>query len=155
MAALRKQFLDAYDSDLLKTGSEGIHRSIQMERDKEGMISGGVKSFRRNPADARLVRDDGAWIHFTISVRPKDGTLELLAYDFEIVFPAGHAPAFLRLDLNPEDHPNAGRELRSHAHPGHDDIQIPAPVMTPEEILELMLRGLRARDPDKPRFVDT
>lgn len=123
------------------------------------MILGGEKDFRRDPGRARIVRDDGAWIHFTVRVRQEDRkTLKLIAYDFEIVFPPPQdsaglpvTPFFLRTDLNPPDHPNAAREVRSHLHPNNDDLQWPAPVMTPREILDLMLQGLRPRDPKKPR----
>lgn len=117
------------------------------------IIVGGVKDFRREPQSAHLVRDDGSWIHFTITV-DWDGKklLSLIAYDFEIVFPAGHSPPFIRIDLNKPGHENETRELRSHIHPGSDDLLLPAPVLTPVEILHYFLYDLRARNSDKPRL---
>ncbi|WP_437568072.1 hypothetical protein [Sorangium sp. So ce542] len=116
------------------------------------IIVGGVKDFRRDPQSAHIVRGDGSWIHFTITV-DWDGRklLSLIAYDFEIVFPAGHSPRFIRIDLNEPGHENETRELRSHIHPGNDDLLLPAPVLTPSEILHYFLHGLRARDPEKLR----
>ncbi|WP_437765087.1 hypothetical protein WMF27_31820 [Sorangium sp. So ce281] len=116
------------------------------------IIVGGVKDFRREPESAHLVRGDGAWIHFTITVN-WDGRkrLSLIAYDFEIVFPPGHSPRFIRVDLNEPGHENETRELRSHIHPGNDDLLLPAPVLAPAEILHYFLHGLRARDPEKLR----
>src|SRR5207249_273661 len=111
------------------------------------------KDFKRERSSARLVRDDDAWIHFTVTVKQEKRALVLVAYDFEIVFPDGCQPAFFRADLNPPDHPNAAREVRSHVHPGNDEYQWPAPVLTPREVLELFLArpGLRPRDAGKPR----
>jgi hypothetical protein len=109
------------------------------------------------PVNARLVRDDGAWLHFTITVLKASDTLAIRAYDFELVFPEdmvlpkGRMPLFYRIDLNTERHPNAARELRSHCHPGHDDLQAPAPVMSPDEILDLLIWGMRPRRVDKTR----
>ncbi len=152
--ALRKQLVDAYGSNHLNTPHEDIHRWVRKnprpEADEE--ILGGERS-SRDPTQARLVRDDGAWIHFKIRVRPQRPSLALVAYVFEIVLgPAGRSEggetAWLRVDLNPTDHPN---ELRSHIHPGNDDIQWPAPIMTPQEILHHMIYELRPRTPGKPR----
>ena len=38
---------------------------------------------------------------------------------------------------------SASNELRCHLHPGSDDISIPAPLMSPREILWLFTHGLR------------
>lgn len=51
--------------------------------------------------------------------------------------------AFLRFDLNLPDHRNEARELRCHLHPGSDDILIPAPLLTPAEMLTLFIDGIR------------
>jgi hypothetical protein len=49
------------------------------------------------------------------------------------------------------DHRNETRELRSHLHPGSDDILAPAPLMSPLEILGLFIDGLRRPEGRKPR----
>lgn len=122
-------------------------------RDDTVEISGGLvdgkKPFKRDLKDARLVRSDGAWLHFTLTLRcgkgkkGKNKVEELWAYDFELVFPDGEHPAFVRFDLNEPDHENEAREIRSHMHPGNDDLLVPAPVMTPEELLDVLVRRLR------------
>lgn len=163
LLSLKKFLVVAYGDDLLRRAQDSINKWVLLDpkinRDdndppKGGLhiVIGGMKDFRRDPASAQLVRDDGAWIHFTITVR-WDGRkgLELFAYDFEIVFPEGHTPPFLRIDLNEPGHANEAKELRSHIHAGNDDLQLPAPVMTPDEILHLFIHGLRPRAPDKPR----
>lgn len=151
--ALRAQLRTAHDEGLLRTPSHDIYkwvrRNDEPEADEE--ILGGVKS-SRDPADAHLVRDDGAWIHFKIRVRQEDrSTLMAVAFDFEIVFPEPHTPPWLRFDLNPPGHSNEERELRSHLHPGNDDILVRALEMTPQAILDQLVRGLRPRDPGRPR----
>lgn len=153
---IRRALKDALDRDLLKIPEASIYQHVRLECANEGerefVITGGIKDFRRSPESARLIREDLAWLHFTITVRhyARD-RLEVLSYDFELVFPDGHAPPFVRFDLNPPGHRNEARELRSHVHPGNDELQLPAPVMTPTELLELLLVRLRPRDRDHVR----
>jgi hypothetical protein len=67
------------------------------------------------------------------------------------VFPDGHQPSFVRYDLNERGHENDNRWIRCHLHPGNDDLMIPAPVMSPEELLDVLLRRLQPRDASRPR----
>ena len=114
-------------------------------------IVGGEKNQGRDRNIAHLARNDGAWFDFSITVREHGNQLELVAYDFEIRFPPGMGAPFLRFDLNLPDHRNETRELRSHLHPGSDDILAPAPRMSPLEILALFIDGLRRPEGRKPR----
>jgi hypothetical protein len=115
-------------------------------------IVGGDKNQDRDRRLRHFTRDDDAWFDFTITVREEHGQLTLLAYDFEIRFPpAGGAP-FLRFDLNLPEHRNEDRELRSHMHPGSDDIILPWPRMSPTEALTMLVHDLRrAANRPKPR----
>ena len=98
-------------------------------------------------------------MHFTLTLecsskgKKKGRKVERLwAYDFELVFPEGHEPAFVRFDLNEPGHPNEDREIRSHMHPGNDDLLVPAPVMGPRELIDVLVRRLRNnRDDGKAR----
>lgn len=96
--------------------------------DRAYCIVGGEKNQDRDRAVSHLLRDDGAWFDFSITVRESAGNLELLAYDFEIRFPAAMGASFLRFDLNLPAHRNEDRELRSHLHVGSDDMYVPAPI---------------------------
>jgi hypothetical protein len=99
-----------------------------------------------------LTRDDGAWFDFTITGRERQRSLELLSYGFEIRFPPGMGTPFLRFDLNLPDHRNEARELRCHLHPGSDDVLVPAPLMSPRELLAIFIDGARpAIDREKRR----
>lgn len=124
-----------------------VHQALLQQRLHEGAfcILGGVKNFHRDEAVPHLRRADGAWFDFSITVREGRGSVELLAYDFEIRLPPCHGAPFLRFDLNLPGHGNEARELRCHLHPGCDDILLPAPLMTPQEVLTLFLEGLSAR----------
>jgi hypothetical protein len=116
-------------------------------------IVGGEKNQDRDKAVPHFERSDGAWFDFSIIVRDLKGKLELLAYDFEIRMAAGMGVPFLRFDLNHPGHGNEKRELRCHLHPGHDDILVPAPLMSPFELLALFIEGIRplsGRDPRAP-----
>ncbi|HET7504851.1 MAG TPA: hypothetical protein VFK02_27700, partial [Kofleriaceae bacterium] len=68
-----------------------------------------------------------------------------LAYGFEVYFPSRDPIAFVRFDLNLRGHDNDESGLRSHLHPGNDDLQLPSPVLTPAEGLLLVLYGCRPR----------
>lgn len=116
---------------------------------KYSLILGGEKVMRQENSGRQFERDDEAWFHFAITLREKKRqALELVAYNFEIVFPGEHrGPRFVRFDLNPPDHQNTQRDMRSHMHPGIDEEslqgQVPAPVLDPTEALELFVNHLR------------
>jgi hypothetical protein len=159
---IKRTLLKAYDDDFLETPQAKIHEFVPkpiVEGDKVKITGGlvdGKKPFARMPDQARIKRWDGAWLHFTLTLRcsekGKKLVEELWAYDFELVFPDGHSPAFVRFDLNEPGHENEGREIRSHMHPANDDLLVPAPVMSPEELLDVLIRRLwNNRDEEHPR----
>ncbi len=140
---------------LLAEPPPSVLRSLQARNLHVGAycIVGGDKNQARDPAIPHLKRHDGAWFDFSITVRERDRGLELLAYDFEIRLLPGMGTSFLRFDLNLPDHRNQARELRCHMHPGCDDLLLPAPLMTPSEVLGLFIDGARLpadRDPRAP-----
>jgi hypothetical protein len=59
--------------------------------------------------------------------------------------------SFLRFDLNLPEHENQQRELRCHLHPGSDDVLVPAPMMSPLEVLDLFTHEARMPVGRKPR----
>lgn len=159
--SIKRCLFEAHGDECLETAPAEIHQYVPRPKKDDGnrfTIAGGLidgnKPFDRAPELARLNRPDGAWLHFTLTLQcdKQSRVEELWAYDFELVFPEGHSPAFVRFDLNQPDHPNAAREIRSHMHPANDDLQLPAPVMNPEELLDVLLRRLKnQRDPNRPR----
>lgn len=114
-------------------------------------IVGGVKNQGHDRSLPHLERSDGAWFDFSITVREHGGALELLAYDFEIRLLPGMGAPFLRFDLNLPEHRNEARELRCHLHPGNNDLLVPAPLMSPGEVLALFVDGVRPLTSRKPR----
>lgn len=115
----------------------------QLEKAASCIIVGSEKNQERDPKLPHIKRNDGAWFDFTITVREGVNGLELLAYDFEIRLPAALGAPFLRFDLNLPGHANEVRELRCHLHPGFDDVLVPAPLMTPTELLTVFIEHLR------------
>lgn len=114
-----------------------------LHQDASCIVLGNEKNQSRDRALPHIERNDGAWFDFTITVRKGKGTLELLAYDFELRLPPGMGAPFLRFDLNLPRHDNDDRELRCHLHPGFDDILLPAPLMSPTELLTLFIDHVR------------
>lgn len=106
-------------------------------------ILGGEKNPSRDHGIRHFQRADDAWFDFSIVVRERSERLDLLAYDFELRFPPGFGVPFLRFDLNLPQHPNEARDIRCHLHPGSDDILVPAPLMTPSELLTLFIEGVQ------------
>lgn len=159
--ALKSVLRDAYEEDRLKCTLSDIDKNVQLvpgQRDLGAVgaweIVGGIKDFKRRPESARLRRSDGAWVHFSVATCCRaPNQLDVLAYNFELVFARGeraqeHCSRFVRVDLNLEKSDNNRiRELRSHLHPGHDDIQLPWPVAEPANLL----RDLLALMPIKER----
>ena len=114
-------------------------------------ILGGEKNQARDQAIPHFKRRDGAWFDFSIVVRERESGLELLAYDFELRFPPGIGVPFLRYDLNFPRHDNAERDLRCHLHSGSDDLLVPAPLMTPSELLAVFIEGAQPPFDRTPR----
>lgn len=140
----------AVDDGVLVTRKDECHKLLKLsDSPVKGPnnigIYGGDKDFKRTGLMKRFMRNDGAWFHFSITVgQPNRQLMTLIAYDFELCFSdefiRDHcSPKFVRFDLNEPEHPNEIRDLRSHMHPGHDDLITPAPVMSPLEILHLFL----------------
>lgn len=151
LGVLRRVLFDSYNEGTLSTSYDRIYSAVTGKSDKNAYrIAGGIKDFSGRPDSAVLLRDDSAWVHFSLTFKEHDGVPELDSYNFEICFPQG-SPRFVRFDLNPPDSETGTRGLRSHCHPGNDDFIVPAPVMSPDELLWLLVNGLRARDPLKPR----
>jgi hypothetical protein len=135
-AELCRTLITAHDEGLLRTAPAQVYQLVKLDDPKptESVIVGGFKNFKRNPALPHFKRDDGAWFDFAITVEQKRrGALELVAYNFELRFPDGSHPAFIRLDLNDPGHSNEDHGLRCHLHPGNDDLQVPAPLLSPGE----------------------
>jgi hypothetical protein len=150
LRALRKMARAASDEHILKTQPHEVFELIKMtEPPAEARaitgaraIIGGEKNQHRRKDRKHFLRADGAWFDFAITVAwSVGGPLQLLAYDFEIRFPESQQPAWIRLDLNLPGHDNDMDGLRSHLHPGNDDLQAPAPVLSPLELLGLFLHG--------------
>lgn len=157
--ALRQILQKAVRTEALKTppysASDLLTCSESSEKSMRGglvyAIAGGPKDFERLIADIdpkeRIVRDDDAVIHFTITVEevPGESTLLLHAYDFELYFPLSEPMGFVRFDLNKPGHMNDDLGLRSHCHPSHENLLVPSPLLSPPELLSFLIYGLRLR----------
>ena len=121
---------------LIALRKEGLHQGAFC-------IVGGTKNQARDIEIPHFKRKDDAWFDFSLTVRETDETLEVLAYDFEIRFAPGTGVSFLRFDLNLPGHGNEKRDLRCHLHPGSDDLLVPAPLLTPSELLTSFIEGAR------------
>lgn len=106
-------------------------------------ITGGEKNQKRDDGLPHFKRNDGAWFDFTITGLERNGAIEVVAYDFEIRCAPGMGSSFLRFDLNLPDHRNQERDLRCHLHAGSDDVLVPAPLMSPMEMMTLFVDGIR------------
>ena len=117
------------------------------------LLVGGDPDDKRTTLDeasaaGHLTRDDGTWLAFSISVKEEQKGLELKGYRFILKFPpekTWRGLQFLRFDWELDGKKHEPDGLRVHLHPGHKDLRIPVPWMTPAEVLRLLLFGLHAR----------
>jgi hypothetical protein len=144
---LRRAILD----EVLQNGAYQVGKLLRLSSpDHSGIrtLTGGPKQFKRPPAqkETHFVRDDGAVVHFSLTIREVPSQpIELVAYGFEVYFPDQEPIRFLRFDLNQQGHENDDLGLRSHLHPGHDDLQLPCPWLSPVDALTFLLHGCRPR----------
>lgn len=142
--------LRAIREQVLQNGMYTVKKLLRLTADPKGrprcwVLTGGPIDFGRvadpDPG-ARFVRADGGVVHFHMTLLERDvQSIEVLAYGFEVYFPSREPIAFVRFDLNFRGHGNDEVGLRSHLHPGNDDLQLPSPVLEPLEALLLVLRG--------------
>lgn len=152
---MRPRLVRASNEGRLAIGIEHIARHVritpsQSERDAFDLV-GGRRNFRRNLELADLRTADGGWLFFAAILRPTEAGLEVLGYNFERFFQTDSRPSWVRFDFNEPGHANDDRGLRSHCHPGNDDIQLPSPIFAPHELVDVLLGGLGPRDGRKPR----
>ena len=93
-------------------------------------------SIDKGPTDGHLHLDSGARLSFGLTLREVDGKSQVLAFRYHYHFPDGHAPQYLRFDLNKAPHDDPLAEPRCHLHPGIDDVRLPFSVHNPIEILD-------------------
>jgi len=161
---LRSLLFGAANEGALRTPPQQILKLLKLSSDAkdakdakrsgEVVVTGGEKNQDRDRSLAHFERDDGAWFDFAITVARVSGEpLLILGYTFEIRFPTLESPRFVRFDVNLPGHENEGQGLRSHLHPGDDDLQVPAPFMSPLEVLDLVIYGMRLSPGRKPRAI--
>ncbi len=157
LSELRKCLITASNNHFLNTRLDLIYKQLLLKEGTEeegisiiyGGLTSGPKNFSRDKNLPHFERIDGGWFDFSLTIDERLQPALILAYDFELRFPATHGVEFIRFDLNFPDHDNDKRDIRSHIHPGHDDLMIHSPPMNPLEILHLFLYDLYLTD--KPR----
>ena len=146
---IRSYLIKASDRRLLLESPDVIRKYLRYlgpdARDYFDIAIGTVRNFHRTKELPHFTRKDGGWFDFQLQVKEGDGRADIIAYDFELRLPADSGFDFLRFDLNPPGHDNEADGLRSHMHINGDDdgLAAPAAVMSPFEILDLFLHGLR------------
>ena len=145
---MRQMLENAHAEGFLKQAVHQIRPLYKCtEPDARGviMISGGKRTERWDTAE-QFARDDDARFNFTVVARyAKAADPELIAYHFNLAFPGNHVPGFVRFDCNEAHFADAFRDaslspLRCHVHPGHSRMTVPSPLLSPLEILDLILR---------------
>jgi hypothetical protein len=153
----------ACEDDILKGGSQHVWRLVRLSTNDlrngtEMVVNLGDKNQKRNQKRSKdlphFERFDGAWFDFALTAFCDfKNPIVLQAYSFEIRLPAWPSqpddetsPSFVRFDLNKPGHDNVTVGERCHTHIGSDKYSAPAPLMTPLEILDLFIHGLRPSD---------
>lgn len=153
----------AYEDGWLVGDSSEVWRMVKLSTSRGPsdpsqvtlVINLGDKDQKRNTKRSRdlphFVRFDDAWFDFALTaIADKKNPIRLDSYSFEIRFPLWlgqppdeQRPHFLRFDLNPPEHDNTAIGDRCHMHIGSDLFSMPSPWMSPLEILEEFIYGLR------------
>jgi hypothetical protein len=140
---IRSYLIDASDNRRIRNSINDIYKLLRMDgrADGYGLIACGGIDFHRDGGVPHLTRDDGARLTFSLTLVEAEGVAALVAYRVELAGIPSGAPPFLRFDFDSPGKPHEANGLRSHLHPGSDLVRVPAPVMTPLEILDLLLYG--------------
>lgn len=145
---MRQTLENAHTEGLLMQAAHQIrplYKVIDPDSRGIGLIAGGTRAESWKAGD-QFERNDGARFNFAVVARYSGGAdRELIAYHFNLAFQDGHAPSFVRFDCNEAAFADAPRNparspLRCHSHPGHAGMTVPSPVLSPIEILDILLR---------------
>ena len=109
---------------------------------------------KRDRAQPHLTRTGDAWFDFRFTAKRAASGISLVEYGAELRFPSplsysdhpranSEGPQWVRFDLNHEDHDNDARELRSHFHASTDDWMVPYPMLSPIELLDIIVFDCR------------
>ncbi len=146
---IRQYLIQAVDDKLLEGGQAVVYDYLKFQPQRKGkyvIAVGNVRNFHRDPSLPHFRRTkDQAWFDFLLVLAERARSVEILVYDFELRLPGkGGASSFVRFDLNPPEHDNEADGLRSHLHINSDDdgMSVPAPVLSPYELLDVMVHGL-------------
>lgn len=145
---MRQMLENAHADGLLKQAVREIRPLYKTtDPDPRGfVVINGGKRTETWDADDQFARDDDARFNFTVVARyARAADPELIAYHFNLAFPGSHTPGFVRFDCNEAHFADANRDaaqspLRCHTHPGHSHMTVPSPILSPLEILDLILR---------------
>lgn len=154
--AIRRNLRAAMNEGKVAFTAGGIPKHVRLDPESKLMrgafdLVGGRRNFQRTRHLADLLTPDGGWLFFAAILRPTKEGIEVVAYNVERFFGNDHHPNWIRFDYNEPGHDNDDRGLRSHFHPGNDDIQLPAPIFAPHELIDLLLGDLGPRRDRKPR----
>ncbi len=141
---LTRRLCSACDNGALETPLHRVRSLLRLDgsaRDRF-VIAAGVKVWDCAPGTEALRRTDGTWFTFRIEINGGSAELSLETYQFQVCFPAGATPASIRFELDPPHSRHAREGLRSHVTPGHPELRIPAPVLSPAEWLDFILYSL-------------
>jgi hypothetical protein len=135
----------ATDSRKLKGGFNAVTRLLKHETtrnvdDERIAIYGGKRT--DSDGQSHFERVDGCRFNFFVLAEyPKSGEPVLVVYHFHFirVAPRLSEPTFFRFDLADPNYSNGGQDLRSHFHPGLDHFSVPSPILSPLELLEIIL----------------
>lgn len=152
--AIRNYLCRASDQELIDDSVRDIREKLvisdpspEIPDSTHSIGIAGPRNFRRDPGLPHFTRHfDKARIDFQISTRERAGNVEILAYGFELILPAGAPFPFVRFDLNHDKHRNTSLGLRSHLHLGTDDdgYSVPGAMLSPFEVLDIVLHRVRA-----------
>lgn len=113
--AIRKILLDAANDGRLAVGPAVISKHARPTKSKieRGAfdLAIGRKNLKRVEDLIDIRTTDGGWLSIAAVLRPSNGSLEVVAYNAERVFPTGHHPPWIRFDFNESGHPNDQRGL--------------------------------------------
>lgn len=146
-AQIHTSLIHASDEGLLRSAPHEVFQLLNVSTTPDRMFASLTcgESFDKGQEDGNfLYRADGARLSFSMTVRFPDGDFpQLDAYRFHVRFPADSVPQFIRIDLNrPGLTVDPILEPRSHVHPGTDALRLPAPIMSPLQLVHAFLYDL-------------
>jgi hypothetical protein len=134
LAKQLRLYLEQQSRDL--RARQNIAQLVRFSESGDEFVIGLGPTFDKGDTETHFHFPSGARLSFGVTLRNQANTGVLVAYRFVLKFPLTSGVDSFLFHLNPKRHSDPVQEPRFHVHPGFPHLRIPAPALSPLDVLD-------------------